>query len=69
MFFPPSLANLANVSVSLAISFNTLAGETPSALANSPTELIKLRLVSMEAPFIACNCVISLPALAPLTPN
>ena len=61
MFLPPSFANLAKFSVSPAISFNTCAGATPSALANSPVALIRFKFVSSDAPFIDCNDFNNLP--------
>ena len=69
MFFPPSLPNLAKSSVSEAISFNTCAGATPSALANSPTVDIRFKFVSMEAVLIASIDFSNLAALSPLIPN
>ena len=69
IFCPPSFANWANVSVLSAISFNTCAGATPSALANAPTEDIRFIFVSIEAPLIASIDLSNLAALAPLIPN
>ena len=69
IFCPPSFANSANISVLSAISFNTCAGATPSALANSPTDEIKFIFVSIEAPLIASIDLSNFAALAPLIPN
>ena len=66
---PPSIENLAKVSVLSAISFNTAAGATRLALAKLPTVSNVAKFVSIEAPLIPCIVLSNLPALSPLKPN